>query len=896
MIRLFLALIFGLLPLWAVELRVATFNIETNRNDQGWPNFALGDPGGVDFDSVAAILGRIDADVVALQEVHTSDLNTNPGETASEVEQLAALLGLPYIYAGSNSGNFDTSLRVVFLSRYPFLSAESILSPVGAKEIARHCPAVVVDVPGTDADPLMISAHLKSGTGTDDRFRRVIEMRRLTEYLDASGLQPSDNFIILGDFNPSGVNRSFETLPSGLPSSYALGSDVILPVHYSTNMLSYFTGLLPTQLDPRQLDGDDGTYEFGQTLDLLLVSPGLAGRPYATEIYNSVLDVSNTEGLVKSGSPLDAPTSAEASDHYAVFADFQLDQELFNLGLSVSAPSVSEGDPVGTVTLSVSLAGPAESEVVVTLASDDSAAQPVDAVLTIPVGQSGASTALATSRNFLVDGTRSVTFSATAPGFAAAAAGIQLLDSDGDYAFSQAGETVVENFDGFPGLAIPAPWTSNQVAWVGTDEGNNDSPGGRAHGIGDEVGVGFVSDGSTVFLETLVTNDADRPLTILDVSYVAEQWMSRFGGAPGTLEVELFDGGDSIPLPTLSVDARTDLPSGPIPGGLASTRSVRVGGLHVASGESIGIRFRYESPGAAPPPEGVFINEFHYDNASTDTGEFVEIVVGPGYGGEISDIQLLLYNGSNGGLDGSAQVFDDADLGETTASGHRLFSKFIPGIQNGSPDGFALVVEGQVREFLSYEGSFMAIEGLATGLTSVDVGVAQTSSTPVGLSSIGRSGTGSYAEDFTWNRFDGLPHTPGAVNDGQSLVLPGLPSQGMAVDSVALTFVEDTDLDGLGDDEDPDDDNDGQADEYELAFGSDPLDQGSRFEVDLLHGPGGSTLSFPGVAGILYQVEWSDDLDDWDELATELGTDADITVDLPVGEDRVFVRVRAGES
>ncbi len=46
------------------------------------------------------------------------------------------------------------------------------------------------------------------------------------------------------------------------------------------NMLSYFSGLVPTRLDPRQLNGDDGTFQFGQTLDLLLVSPALAGRPH----------------------------------------------------------------------------------------------------------------------------------------------------------------------------------------------------------------------------------------------------------------------------------------------------------------------------------------------------------------------------------------------------------------------------------------------------------------------------------------------------------------------------------------------------------------------------------------------------------------------------------------
>ncbi|MGE9269895.1 MAG: endonuclease/exonuclease/phosphatase family protein, partial [Verrucomicrobiales bacterium] len=246
MVRVGLICAFFASALCGVELRVATFNIETHRNADGWPDYALGAPGTLDHDSVAQILGRIDADVVALQEVHTSDLNGSP----SDVEQLATSLGLPYVHAGSNSGNFDTSLRVVFLSRYPFLQTDSVISPTGAKEITRHCPVVEVDVPGTAADPLLISAHLKAGTGSDDRFRRAVEMQRLVAYLRSSGVGPADNFIVLGDFNPSGNDASFSSLPTGLPSTYSLGSDIAFPVEYSTDIQSYFSSLIPTQLDP----------------------------------------------------------------------------------------------------------------------------------------------------------------------------------------------------------------------------------------------------------------------------------------------------------------------------------------------------------------------------------------------------------------------------------------------------------------------------------------------------------------------------------------------------------------------------------------------------------------------------------------------------------------------
>ncbi|PSN20823.1 hypothetical protein C7271_00035 [filamentous cyanobacterium CCP5] len=128
----------------------------------------------------------------------------------------------------------------------------------------------------------------------------------------------------------------------------------------------------------------------------------------------------------------------------------------------------------------------------------------------------------------------------------------------------------------------------------------------------------------------------------------------------------------------------------------------------------------------------VFINEFHYDNAGTDTGEFIEIA-GP-VGTNLSGWSLVLYNGNGGGAYDtvalSGVVADQADGFGT------VVVDFPPnGLQNGSPDGIALVdTSGNVVEFISYEGSFTAIDGPAVGLTSTDIGVAETSSTPIGQS------------------------------------------------------------------------------------------------------------------------------------------------------------------
>ncbi len=132
--------------------------------------------------------------------------------------------------------------------------------------------------------------------------------------------------------------------------------------------------------------------------------------------------------------------------------------------------------------------------------------------------------------------------------------------------------------------------------------------------------------------------------------------------------------------------------------------------------------------------DGVYINEFHYDNAGGDVGEFIE-VAGPA-GTDLSTYFITLYNGNNGasysgeGLDNPLQLSGTID-DEGTGVGAVVF--FISGIQNGNPDGFALSNGGTDIQFLSYEGSFMAVGGAADGLTSEDIGISQVGA-PIGSS------------------------------------------------------------------------------------------------------------------------------------------------------------------
>ncbi|MGA0846526.1 MAG: endonuclease/exonuclease/phosphatase family protein, partial [Luteolibacter sp.] len=305
----------------ASQLRVATFNIGATFGDTYFI-YSLGDPGTADHETVRQVLDRIDADVVALQEIHSVDLQGSP----DDLDQLASSLGYDFVSVPPVTGVFDTSLRVVFLSRFPILQSTSIASPDGAKEITRRHAAIRVDVPGTDQDPWLISPHMKAGTTSADRFRRAIEMRRLVDFIEGDVTLDDAPWVVLGDFNPSAISSVFDEAPSGLPSTYLMGTDLSFPIRYHVNPIDYFSSPV-FRLDPRQLNGSAATYQSsgeGPILDLILVSQGIAAFDYGAEVYNSAIDFDNLSGLQKRGSPLDSAVSATASDHYAVFADLLL--------------------------------------------------------------------------------------------------------------------------------------------------------------------------------------------------------------------------------------------------------------------------------------------------------------------------------------------------------------------------------------------------------------------------------------------------------------------------------------------------------------------------------------------------------------------------------------------
>ena len=172
------------------------------------------------------------------------------------------------------------------------------------------------------------------------------------------------------------------------------------------------------------------------------------------------------------------------------------------------------------------------------------------------------------------------------------------------------------------------------------------------------------------------------------------------------------------------------------------------------------------NPAPALPPTR--FSEIHYDNTGTDINEAIE-VEGPA-GTSVAAWKVVLYSGSDGTMYSIEALSGNIPL---MCDGRGVVYVTYPsnGIQNGSPDGFALVDESDnVIEFLSYEGSFTAVDGPAAGLTSRDIGVSESGT--VAAQSLSRNAVGTWLAS-------GAP-TIGGCNSGVGPPPPP-PSNGISI-------------------------------------------------------------------------------------------------------------------
>ncbi|GAA0734021.1 Ig-like domain-containing protein [Sphingomonas japonica] len=197
---------------------------------------------------------------------------------------------------------------------------------------------------------------------------------------------------------------------------------------------------------------------------------------------------------------------------------------------------------------------------------------------------------------------------------------------------------------------------------------------------------------------------------------------------------------------------------------LTLTLSNATGGATIADGEATGTIVN-DDAGTPPPAGSVFINEIHYDDESTDTGEGIEVA---GLAGtDLTGWSLVLYNGNGGASYGTIAL---SGVIADQSNGYGTVAVPAVGLQNGSPDGIALIdASGNVVQFLSYEGTMVASNGPAAGLTSTDIGVAEEPAPGDGFS-LQLKGVGATAADFVWTAPS--DDSFGDVNDGQSFIAP----------------------------------------------------------------------------------------------------------------------------
>jgi Lamin Tail Domain len=132
-----------------------------------------------------------------------------------------------------------------------------------------------------------------------------------------------------------------------------------------------------------------------------------------------------------------------------------------------------------------------------------------------------------------------------------------------------------------------------------------------------------------------------------------------------------------------------------------------------------------DEPPPPPPPSGtakLVINEVDYDQVGTDGNGFVEIHNTGGAAADLSNLDLVAVNGGDG------SEYDRVALTGSLATGGYLAVAID--LQNGAPDGLALLDGTTLVDALSYEGAITAatiggqgynlVEGAALAATVED--------------------------------------------------------------------------------------------------------------------------------------------------------------------------------
>ena len=301
----------------SITVRVATWNVQE-----------IGTASSEQYIAAADVLRRIDADIVALNEIDGDELDL--------LGVLAAELNYDFVFVPDDNPFGD--LRNGILSRYEIIAhqaytAQGLSNDANANDVTRLPIEVEIDLPNVLPHLVVVAQHWKAGFGSDDTFRRLVDGQR-TGQVAARWHAASDWLVVMGDGNAEldSVPESPEwvsAVPSGMPSSYRLGADLADTMRSDGLQSNPFGALIDLGLEAipaTQMDGRDYTRPSSQRrLDYIFASVPVCNGDLASEVYDSMDE--QFQGLAKAGSALERTTSSTASDHFPVIAEFTLQTE-----------------------------------------------------------------------------------------------------------------------------------------------------------------------------------------------------------------------------------------------------------------------------------------------------------------------------------------------------------------------------------------------------------------------------------------------------------------------------------------------------------------------------------------------------------------------------------------
>jgi hypothetical protein len=179
---------------------------------------------------------------------------------------------------------------------------------------------------------------------------------------------------------------------------------------------------------------------------------------------------------------------------------------------------------------------------------------------------------------------------------------------------------------------------------------------------------------------------------------------------------------------------------------------------------------------------GFVINEINYDDQGTDVTEYVELYNGSGQDISLAHYQVVFINGSNnlpyttinlgalGTLPSHHYLVIADSMVQVPSSALKIyFPKLMDNIQNGAPDGLALVdtLQKKVIDALSYEGSILTatITGFSGTYSLVEGNPTDAQDNNTIPGSLVRSPNGQDTDDAKTDWIFSSSPSPGIVND-----------------------------------------------------------------------------------------------------------------------------------